>query len=118
DLGSWDISGVYNMSSMFDDSGLSDENYNNILIAWDDLPSLRFGVQLGANNNNYCEAEAARQNLIDSYGWTIVDAGKTLYCNEDNDNDGVLDQSDNCLDTPSGETVDANGCSDSQLDDD
>ena len=38
--------------------------------------------------------------------------------NEDADNDGVTNDADACPDTPSGETVDANGCSSSQLDDD
>ena len=32
----------------------------------------------------------------------------------DTDNDGVTDDKDACPNTPSGETVDANGCSDSQ----
>jgi arylsulfatase A-like enzyme len=36
----------------------------------------------------------------------------------DLDGDGVLNDSDNCSDTPDGETVDSNGCSQSQLDDD
>jgi len=34
----------------------------------------------------------------------------------DEDSDGVKDSLDNCLGTPEGETVDANGCSDSQKD--
>ena len=33
----------------------------------------------------------------------------------DNDADGVVDSQDNCTDTPQGETVDAEGCSDAQL---
>jgi ribosomal protein S27AE len=36
----------------------------------------------------------------------------------DNDNDGVSNNNDNCANTPTGETVDANGCSQGQLDDD
>jgi len=36
----------------------------------------------------------------------------------DDDNDGVHDDQDTCSNTPSGETVDSNGCSDSQKDDD
>ena len=36
----------------------------------------------------------------------------------DNDNDGVLNDVDQCPNTPSGEAVDANGCSNGQLDDD
>jgi len=38
--------------------------------------------------------------------------------NEDSDNDGVLDSIDVCPNTPSGEAVDANGCSEAQRDDD
>lgn len=36
----------------------------------------------------------------------------------DDDSDGVPNNSDNCPNTPSGESVDTNGCSQSQLDDD
>jgi len=36
----------------------------------------------------------------------------------DADGDGVADADDTCADTPSGETVDSNGCSDSQKDTD
>ena len=36
----------------------------------------------------------------------------------DSDNDGVIDKNDQCLQTPEGEQVDDNGCSESQLDDD
>ncbi len=36
----------------------------------------------------------------------------------DDDNDGVVNSEDSCPNTPTGETVDANGCSSSQLDDD
>ena len=37
---------------------------------------------------------------------------------EDQDQDGVSDEMDNCDDTPSGESVDEVGCSESQKDDD
>ena len=37
---------------------------------------------------------------------------------EDTDGDGVTDDIDQCPDTPTGETVDAYGCSDSQVDSD
>ena len=46
---------------------------------------------------------------------------KTIIANfklMDSDNDGVTDDIDTCADTPSGETVDENGCSDSQKDSD
>lgn len=38
--------------------------------------------------------------------------------NDDSDNDGISNDNDNCPNTPSGDTVDENGCSQSQLDDD
>lgn len=46
-----------------------------------------------------------------------INSGKIVKANfimADSDSDGVMDADDTCADTPSGETVDANGCSDSQ----
>ena len=43
-----------------------------------------------------------------------IDDGSTTVL--DGDGDGVADNDDTCADTPSGETVDSNGCSDSQKD--
>jgi hypothetical protein len=42
----------------------------------------------------------------------------TFIVNSDIDNDGITDDEDNCPNTPSGESVDDNGCSDSQKDTD
>ena len=41
-----------------------------------------------------------------------------VFVKSDGDNDGVPDDIDDCLNTPEGEDVDANGCSDSQIDTD
>ena len=41
-----------------------------------------------------------------------------VFVKSDGDNDGVPDDIDDCMDTPEGEDVDANGCSDSQIDTD
>ena len=46
------------------------------------------------------------------------EATDTVLKETDADNDGVNDAIDLCPDTPAGETVDANGCSDSQKDTD
>jgi len=51
-------------------------------------------------------------DLVESY---MLMEGSTP---SDADQDGVPDSSDQCPDTPSGESVDANGCSTSQLDSD
>ncbi|NKI30809.1 BspA family leucine-rich repeat surface protein [Croceivirga thetidis] len=76
-LGGWDVSQVTDMSNMFVQStGMSYQNYNDMLIGWNNLPSLQSNVQFDTSNHEYCEAEDARQNLIDTYGWIINDNGK------------------------------------------
>ncbi|MEM1339553.1 MAG: BspA family leucine-rich repeat surface protein [Bacteroidota bacterium] len=77
DLGNWNISGVQNMTDMFTDAGLSNENYDRILIGWSQLPALQQNVPFGAPQNQFCEAADARQSIIDSYGWNINDAGQS-----------------------------------------
>jgi len=75
-LGNWDVSKVEDMVTMFEGSGLSTQNYDATLIAWNNLPLLQNGVQFDAGNSQYCSSEVARQNLIDTYGWNITDGGK------------------------------------------
>jgi hypothetical protein len=76
DLSSWDVSQGTIMDNMFNYSGLSKENYSNIITAWSALPSLQNNVTLGATNITYlATASTARQSLIDSHNWTINDAG-------------------------------------------
>ncbi|WP_115878003.1 reprolysin-like metallopeptidase [Lutibacter oceani] len=51
-------------------------------------------------------------------GWNVDNnVSYSLNCS-DNDNDGIIDDKDQCLETPTGETVNENGCSQSQIDDD
>ena len=80
DLGGWVVGQVQHMEEIFNNSGLSNENYDNILIGWSQLPLLQNGVQLDALENQYCDAEQARQHIIDTYGWTINDDGKAIDC--------------------------------------
>lgn len=51
-------------------------------------------------------------------GNTPVKDGGTTPPVSDDDGDGVANGSDNCPNTPEGESVDSNGCSESQRDDD
>jgi len=74
DISAWDVSSVIYMSNMFDSSALSTDNYDNILIGWSQQ-TLQSDVQFGAANINYCNKAAARQSIIDTYGWIITDAG-------------------------------------------
>ncbi|MGY8940329.1 MAG: BspA family leucine-rich repeat surface protein, partial [Flavobacteriales bacterium] len=73
-IGSWDVSNVMDMNQMFINSGVSTSNYDNILIGWSSQ-ALQSNVPFGAGGLKYCSSEAARQNLIDTYGWTITDGG-------------------------------------------
>lgn len=81
DLSNWDISKVENMDRMFNRSGLSNDNYDKILIGWGESSLLKDNVMLGAQNNQYCLAENARQRLIDDFGWIITDSGISMDCN-------------------------------------
>ncbi|MCL6267059.1 BspA family leucine-rich repeat surface protein [Flagellimonas myxillae] len=83
DLSTWNIAKASNMTSIFDDSGLSDENYNNILIGWSNLPTLQEDVKFGASGNQFCEGGPARQNLIVTYNWEINDGGISAGCTVD-----------------------------------
>ncbi|MAO17237.1 BspA family leucine-rich repeat surface protein [Muricauda ruestringensis] len=109
-LGEWEISNVTNMDYLFLNAGLSLYNYDKTLIGWNNLPLKQNNVVLNAGSSQYCESEEARQSLIDGFGWTIVDGGRFFGCNQDNDNDGVLDQFDFCLGTRIGAIVDEYGC--------
>ncbi|WP_291974274.1 endonuclease [Lutibacter sp.] len=60
----------------------------------------------------YTEGTAPTRWTVDSFKITADRP------NGDSDNDGVLDADDLCPNTPAGATVDANGCSNGQLDDD
>jgi surface protein len=74
DIGFWDVRNVTVMEGMFDESGLSTSNYDAILSGWSQQ-TVQQGITLGANNIAYCDGEIARQRLIDTYLWTITDAG-------------------------------------------
>ena len=110
-LGNWDIQRVEDMTNMFDGSGLSTGNYDEILNGWSTLPVLLDNVALGATDTSFCNGETQKQFLVDTYEWIITDAGKNPNCNLDNDTDGVLDHLDACLETPIGDAVYENGCS-------
>jgi surface protein len=79
-LGSWNVSSVTDMVGLFDNSGLSQSNYDALLIGWADRAQ-NSGLQA---NNSFTSsamytgggpAEAARDYLINNLGWTISDPG-------------------------------------------
>ena len=89
-LGAWDISSVSSntnsMSLMLNNSGLSTENYDATLIGWHTLDTaagetaIPTNLLVGASGLTYCDSELQRQDLIDTYGWTIDDAGQNELC--------------------------------------
>ena len=76
-IGSWEINNVTNMGNMLSSSGLSIKNYDATLSGWaaQAVKSDITGITLGAEGLKYRLSGDDRQLLIDSYGWTINDAG-------------------------------------------
>jgi surface protein len=77
DINSWDVSSVTNMGGfMTGKSTANYSHYDNILDEWSKLPTLQSGVTLDMGSIEYTSArDAARQDIIDTYGWTINDGG-------------------------------------------
>lgn len=73
-LDSWNVSSVTDMANMFNGVKLSTENYDRTLISWS-TQSLQGGVDFSGGNSNYCEAETGRATLVNTFGWSIFDAG-------------------------------------------
>jgi surface protein len=75
-ISNWDIRNVTNMSRMFSDSTWGTVNYDAALIAWSQLVSPKNSVEWGVGTNKYSSAAAAARNiLVNTYGWTITDGG-------------------------------------------
>ncbi|MBY5959478.1 DUF285 domain-containing protein, partial [Membranicola marinus] len=73
-LGNWDISGLNSsgdMNQMLDDCGMSMGNYHATLAGWAALPNTPLNMSLGADNLMYCSWWSARDELINTYGWSI-----------------------------------------------
>ncbi|WP_422105431.1 BspA family leucine-rich repeat surface protein [Winogradskyella sp.] len=89
DLSNWNIEGLSTASFMFTDSGLSNANYDNLLIGWATLDTaagetlIPSNINFSGGDSQYCAAEAKRQELIDTYGWSITDNGLDPTCPTD-----------------------------------
>lgn len=55
--------------------GLSTPNYDATLQSWASQ-SLQEDVVFDAGTSTYCNAEAERQSIIDTFGWAVNDSGK------------------------------------------
>ncbi|WP_428665800.1 BspA family leucine-rich repeat surface protein [Runella sp.] len=78
-VGNWNIASATSMTDLFLNSAISGENYDAILIAWNTA---------GYTNKNlgsvsplqYCAGQAARTNLINNKGWSIMGDAYTNVC--------------------------------------
>lgn len=75
DLGNWNISFLRYAVNMLNNSGLSVENYDNLLIGWAAQTLTYPSVNFGAKGLYYCSGEAARTTLV-TLGWFITDEGQ------------------------------------------
>ncbi|MBN1119082.1 MAG: BspA family leucine-rich repeat surface protein [Bacteroidales bacterium] len=78
DISSWDVSSVTNMYDMFAAMQISTPYYNNLLKSWSSQ-QLQSNVIFSAGWSNYSPGESAdaRQSIIDTYNWTIMDNGES-----------------------------------------
>ena len=74
DLSDWNVEKVSNMSQMFDHAELSTDNYDAMLIAWNDQ-NLQPSVNFSAGFSTFCIGETARNEMINSDSWIISDGG-------------------------------------------
>lgn len=75
DISAWDVSSVENMEGMLDDTNISLSNYDALLMDWSTL-TLQENVLLGASKIQHSlESQAAKNTLINTFGWTIDDGG-------------------------------------------
>ena len=87
-LGAWNIAMVSSLNNIFNYSGISRSNYDNILIAWDAAGYVNKTLStpdFTLNKLKYCAGQTARTNLI-SKGWLI--AGDVLVCSAISVNSG------------------------------
>ena len=71
-------------------------------------------IRFGTNENGLTSNQLEQINI----GLGSVKINNLGYLFGDDDSDGVINTEDQCSDTPTGETVDQNGCSNSQKDTD
>ena len=86
DLSNWNVSGVTNMSFMLYNTSLSVNNYNSILTGWTGwiggtpTKSVKSNVPFSVGTTQYSgdTVEQARNYLVDTKTWTIIDGGRRV----------------------------------------
>ncbi|CAL2078467.1 conserved protein of unknown function precursor containing a type A C-terminal secretion signal [Tenacibaculum sp. 190524A02b] len=90
-LASWDISAVngingsFGMDNMFENAGLSTDNYDATLFGWATLDAgetqIPSDITFHGGNSNYCVGASVRQSLINNFKWIITDGD--IVCDEE-----------------------------------
>lgn len=74
-LGNWNVTHMTDMDDFLDGVTLSTKNYDALLLGWSQL-QLKSGVRLDAGSSRYSSAaSAAKQSLVNSFNWLIIDGG-------------------------------------------
>lgn len=75
DISDWNVSQAQSLEGMFQDTQIETETYNKILQKWSTL-ALQPGVFFHAGKSHYSQsATDARQKMINTFHWNIVDQG-------------------------------------------
>lgn len=71
DISDWNVSALQTANSIFDNSGLSQANYDAALRSWANQPLLS-DVGFGVLGLDYCAGAAARQLIATTYTWSFI----------------------------------------------
>ncbi len=77
DISNWNVSNVSTMADMLSGSAFSTNNYDLLLVAWEQL-TLQNGVSFNAGSAQYSAGApaTARADIISNFSWVIVDGGQ------------------------------------------
>ena len=81
-IGGWDVTNLTSALFMFSGTALSTDNYDALLIGWNNQ-TLQPNVVLDAGNSTYClgaDARANMRNTLVGDSWTINDGGLKVGC--------------------------------------
>jgi hypothetical protein len=79
-LGQWNLSNVVLLGGFFDNSGMDCANYSETIFGWANNPTIPSSRLLGAEGCRFsADVQAARDFLVNSKNWTILDAGVTGF---------------------------------------
>ena len=74
DISKWNVTALTDAPGMFLGVKLSTANYDALLQGWD-AQLLQHGVAFDGGFSQYCHAQAARQDMVNTDGWRISDGG-------------------------------------------